>query len=146
MVKLKAEGVEGKLWMWLKDWLSGRYQRVVVNGKVSEWALAESGVPQGTVLGGPLFTAYVKDINEWIRAFLRKFADDTKAAAIVNNQVDADRFQKDIDGLLAWAESWVMEFNQAKCKIMHLGRNNSRFKYKIGEVEQAETRSGRFDA
>ena len=77
MVKLKAEGVDGKLWGWLKDWLSERYQRVVVNGKVSKWVLVVSGVPQGTVLGGPLFTVYVKDINEWIRAFLRKFADDT---------------------------------------------------------------------
>ena len=89
---------------------------------MSEWALVESGVPQGTVLGGPLFTVFVKDLDEWIRAFLRKFADDTKAASIVNNQEDATSFQKDIDALMAWADCWAMEFNQAKCKIMHLGK------------------------
>ena len=143
MVKLKAEGVGGKLWGWLKDWLSGRYQRVVVNGMMSEWALVESGVPQGTVLGGPLFTVFVKDLDEWIRAFLRKFADDTKAASIVNNQEDATRFQKDIDALMAWADCWAMEFNQAKCKIMHLGKNNQKFKYEMGGVELVKTEEER---
>ena len=143
MVKLKAEGVDGKLWGWLKDWLSERHQRVVVNGKMSEWALVESGVPQGTVLGGPLFTVFIKDLNEWIRTFLRKFADDTKAASIVNNLENANCFQKDLDALFAWANSWAMEFNQAKCKIMHLGRNNRKFKYKMGGEELVETEEER---
>ena len=130
MVKLAAAGVHGKLWRWIKDWLSGRRQRVVVKGESSEWIVVESGLPQGTVLAGPLFTVYVKDID-WavIIAFILKFADDTKMAMAIKSFEDARRFQEDIDRLCKWAEDWAMEFNIEKCKIMHIGRNNPRYSY-----------------
>ena len=92
MVKLATEGVEGKLLAWITDWLSKRYQRVVVEGETFGWLRVESGMPQGTVLAGPLFTLYVKDEwvkvkvkvkVEWVKAFLRKFADDTKMVRII---------------------------------------------------------------
>ena len=105
--------------------------------------MVESGVPQGTVLGGPLYTVYNNDIEEWIVALLRIFADDTKMAMIVNNAEDGNIFQKDIDKLHEWATRWAMEFNQAKCKVMHLGRNNPRIEYKMGGVELAETEEER---
>ena len=55
--------------------------------------MVESGVPQGTVLGGPLYTVYNNDIEELIVSFLRIFADDTKMARIVNNTDDGKIFQ-----------------------------------------------------
>ena len=98
LAKLEAAGIDGKLLAWLKDWLLGRQQRVVVNGRFSSWLMVDSGVPQGTVLGGPLFTVFIKDIDLAILiAFIRKFADDTKAACKVNNHDDAEQFQRDID-------------------------------------------------
>ena len=33
MVKLAAAGVQENLWQWLRDWLTGRRQRVVVGGE-----------------------------------------------------------------------------------------------------------------
>ena len=95
-----------------------------MSGKASGWAMVESGVPQGTVLGGPLYTVYNNDIEEWIVSFLRIFADDTKMARIVNNTDDGKIFQEDIGKLFEWAEKWTMEFNQAKCKVMHLGKQS----------------------
>ena len=68
MVKLEAARVEGKLKSWLKDWLTGRQQRVVVEGEVSEWAEVVSSVLQGTVLGGTLFNLHINDINESIKS------------------------------------------------------------------------------
>ena len=35
--KLKSHGIDGKLLKWLEDWLSERKQRVVLNGKFSNW-------------------------------------------------------------------------------------------------------------
>ena len=139
MEKLIAAGVGGKLWSWLKNWLSGRKQRVIVNGQCSGWLPVESGVPQGTVLGGPLFTVYNKDIDEIIRIFLRKFADDLKAACIVNNLEDAKEFQYNVDRLNEWTETWAMEFNIKKCKVMHIGKNNPKVTYTMNGVPIAET-------
>ena len=139
MVKLAAVGIEGKLLAWIKDWLERRFQRVVVEGEASGWLPVESGVPQGTCLGGPFFTVFVGDIDEAIRAFLRKFADDTKAARAIESQDDAKCFQEDIDSLVEWARKWAMVFNQEKCKVMHLGRSNPKYTYSMNGVALNET-------
>ena len=140
MVKLAAAGVHGNLWHWIKDWLAGRKQRVIVKGESSEWSLIASGVLQGTVLGGPLFDVFIDDIDGVVVfCFIRKFADDTKMAKIIKSREDADRFQDDINNLCKWANEWAMQFNAAKCKIMHLGRNNPRYKYFMDGAELSVT-------
>ena len=50
IAKCKGLGIDGKVLSWIKEWLSGRQQRVILNGKYSEWGDVLSGVPQGSVL------------------------------------------------------------------------------------------------
>lgn len=66
--KLYHFGIQGNLWKWIKDWLSGRRQRVVLNGEFSGWKGVGSGVIQGSVLGPLLFLLYVSDLPKTIRA------------------------------------------------------------------------------
>ena len=102
-------------------WLTGRSQRVCLEGMASEWVI--SGVSQGSVLD-PLFLIYIKHLDEGIKSLILKFADDTKIFRKIVSDEDSRQLQNDLDLLLQWAEDWQMTFNIEKCKVMHIGNRN----------------------
>ncbi|PKU44189.1 rna-directed dna polymerase from mobile element jockey-like [Limosa lapponica baueri] len=58
--------------------------------------------------------------------------DDTKLCSAVNMLVGMGAIQRDLDRLERWARANLMKFNQAKCKVLHLGHANPRHKYRLG--------------
>ena len=136
--KLEAHGIVGNILDWIRCWLTGRRQRVVLNGEVSLWSKVSSGVPQGSVLGPVLFLVYINDLDLGINGTIYKFADDTKLFKEVTCVQEVTEMQEDIRALECWSEKWQMEFNTGKCKVMHLGHNNPMAEYAIqGETLEA---------
>ena len=129
LIKLKSHGIQGNVLKWVENWLSDRKQRVVINGKASKWANVTSGVPQGSVLGPVLFLVYINDIDEGVTGIISKFADDTKIANTVASNDQVKEMQNNLDRLSEWGQTWQMNFNADKCKVLHIGYRNEKANY-----------------
>ena len=85
LTKMARYGIDDRVVRWVENWLSGRRQRVVIEGVASGWELVLSGVPQGCVLGPVVFIVFIDDTDEGICSTVLKFADDTKLVARVES-------------------------------------------------------------
>ena len=123
--KLKHYGINGNILHWIKSFLHGRTQRVVVEGSYSSPCPVTSGVPQGSVLGPILFLIYINDISNNIHSQLRLFADDCLVYRIIQSSGDHLILQDDFNTLTSWAKANNMEFNITKCKIIQVSYHSS---------------------
>ena len=74
------------------------------------------------MLGPLLFLLHVNDMPSVIdtKTTLRLFADDALIYRVIESIQDQEMFQKDLDRLQKWAETWGMVFNASKCYMMHI--------------------------
>ncbi|PKU48360.1 rna-directed dna polymerase from mobile element jockey-like [Limosa lapponica baueri] len=107
--KLAAHGLDGSTLHWVKNWLEGWAQRVVVNGGKSSWWPVTGDVPHGLVLGLVLFNIFINDLDKGITCTLN------------------------LDRLDRLAKANGMRFSKAKCQVLHLGHNNPMQCYRFGE-------------
>ena len=99
LTKLASLNISGKLIEWITAWLANRKQRVVLNGKESDWAKVLCSVIQGSILGPILFIIYINDIDaciEFISALILKFADDTKVIKRITANCQNDKLEMQI--------------------------------------------------
>ena len=71
-------GLEGNALQWLTSYLERRKQRVVLNGKVSDWVPATSGTPEGGHLSPMLLALFVNDLPHVVSTSCLTFCDDVK--------------------------------------------------------------------
>ncbi len=77
LYKLECNVISGNHLKRIRNFLSNRNQRVLFNGKNSEWADISAGVPHGSVLGPLFFLIYINDLVDGVTCDVKLFADDT---------------------------------------------------------------------
>ena len=96
----------------LKNYLTGRQQRVVLNGQTSSWLNITAGIPQVSVLGPLLFLNYINDLPVEITSSCKIFADDTSLFLKIENKSYSNfQLNKDLETISKWAFQWKMLFN-----------------------------------
>ena len=97
LYKLECNGITGNLLALIQDYLANRKQRVVLNGKSSEWA-------QGSVLGPLFFLVYINDLIDNVNCDIKMFADNTSLFSCVDDPVkSALQLIEDLGTVELWA-------------------------------------------
>ena len=97
---------QSKVLQWIAAFLNGRHQRVIVNGSKSSWSPITSGIPQGMYSAQSSLYATSTTCQRWWTHLFTCLPMTPKSAN-------------------------TSPFNEEKCKVMHLGRNNHKYKYVI---------------
>ena len=122
--KLFNLGITGKIWTWIKAFLTGRTQCVYIEGQKSNVETVISGVPQGSVIGPLLFLIMIRDIDEAIAtSSVASFADDTRVSCGVSSNDDTQMLQADLNQIYRWAQANNATFNSDKFQCLRYGRN-----------------------
>ena len=108
--------ITGDALNWLSSYLANRKQRVIVNGKCSEWTPVRSGTPEGSILSPLLFALFVNDLSDTIKTNCLLFADDVKIYHKIVTVQDTKLLQADLSSLVKWSKDWKLQLNPVKCK------------------------------
>lgn len=140
-VKLERYGFDQQTVREIKNCLDGHVWRVTVNGSMSKWRSVTSGIPLGFIPGPILFNIFINVTYSGIEWTFSKIPDDTKLSDSVGLLCS---IQRDLDRLEEWAHANLMKFPKAKCKVLHLGKSNPQYQYRLGN-EQIEGSSVKKD-
>ena len=118
--KLRSNGISGNMLALVSNFLIGGKQRVVLNGKTSEWKNIVAGVPEGSVLGPLFFLVYINDLCDNLSCDVKLIADDTSLFSVVENEdVSAGKLNRDLERIRLWAWKWKMGFNVEKQRKLY---------------------------
>ena len=125
--KLEDAGIEGPLLSWMKSYLTGRSQRVVIHGEHSESVEITAGVPQGSILGPLMFIFYVNDIINEVNINIRLYADDAITYISYEEPNEAsEQLEENLTYLKSWADRWLVSFNPLKTESVTFSRKHDR--------------------
>ena len=121
-------GLDGTVLLWIKSYLSNRKQKIKIGDSFSEAVILPFGVPQGSVLGPPLFTLYTSPLSQVISKFdvtHHLYADDTQ----IYLAVDSRNFDSSIEELtecLKSVQEWMvgvkLKLNPEKNEFIIIGQ------------------------
>ena len=113
----------------IKSYLEGRLQQVVVGGFTSSALHVLSGVPQGSILGPVLFVLFINDVFLCVSKVtnIALYADDPKIWRRIESFKDHHCLQDDIKNLFDWSTRNKMVFHPSKCKALSISKKRNVF-------------------
>ena len=142
----KSYGIEGTALNWFRSFLTNRSQSVIIDDEVSKPKPLKYGVPQGSVLGPLLFTAYMTPLRDVINKYGLKYhcyADDTQlyisfsptSSEEENRSIESlETAVKDIKNFMI---SNKLKLNDEKTEVIFLGT-----KVKLNQVKSTDITVG----
>jgi hypothetical protein len=128
LYRMHQAGIRGVALKWFRSYLTGRTQTTKVRNTFSQEGKINLGIPQGSVLSGPLFLIYINDLcNGNFKGNIVAFADDTallyKANSINELQI---MMQNDVNALRWWFTKNMMVMSpKTKYIIFNLSKHIS---------------------
>ena len=118
----------------LSNYLTGRRQKVVINGEFSNILEVSSGVPQGSILGPLLYSVYTCNFLLILHTVNNTFTDDTQLYYSFNvrdiPQVN-DYVNSDLSNIARAAAEYSLYLNSNKSALIVFGK-----KTVLREVEE----------
>lgn len=133
LLKMEHYGVSDNSLTLLKSYLTGRVQKVNINGTDSSGAPLLMGVPQGSILGPLLFLIYVNDLPYYTEDLCEivLFADDTSLIfKIDRHRAIFDDVSNALSQILHWFTTNNLLLNAKKTKCV---------KFTMPNVKQVNT-------
>ena len=130
-------GVVGGVADWMKSYLSGRHQKVDINGTFSEKIELKYGFPQGSKIGPFGFKLYTKPLTAIAKLHniqIHLYADDTQLYTSFdpNHSVTAmERMEACIADIKDWMANNFLKLNDAKTEFIIFGTPND-----VGKVSE----------
>ena len=131
LLKLQNTGIKGRMYSWIKSFLTDRLIQTQINNTLSSKAVLEEGLPQGSSLSCTLFLVFLNDLPDYLKAQIALFADDlvlwhTGTSTIISRR----RIQEDLNSLGVYCRLWKLKINCTKTVYSVFTRS-----YKLANVQ-----------
>jgi hypothetical protein len=119
LAKLNRMGIQGAALSWFKNYLSGRSQKVDINGSFSDPCDLDISVIQGSILGPILFLCYINDFWTVTTLFSVLFADDGTCLGKGKNLNELTNYvNTELQNISNWFRANRMAVNTSKTKFI----------------------------
>jgi hypothetical protein len=114
--------IRASLLLWFNDYLTDRFQRVVLENVASDWASVTSRVPYWSILWPLLFSIFIDTLPNSLSsgsksALFVLYADDSKEYRLVLSSLDSTGLEQDLNNLEVWNNTNSLPFNSLNEKL-----------------------------
>ena len=125
MLKLKEMGITGKIWTWIKDFLTGRTATINMNGFKGKKFSSYLGLPQGSVIAALLFILFIADWYLKVKSEKVKLADERTIWITGRDWHElVENLRNNFKEIMAWAKKWRLKLSMVKTEFCIFSLSN----------------------